>query len=405
MKDSQPSSNPIDNLSVYIAAGLISGCGALMFNVMPVFVGAMAQTFAYGEAELGDIVAAFNIGFTVIAMLTVFIIRRVNWRLFAVSAIAVAVAGLLAMSVTAGYRAIVLLMAVVGLAMGGLYALVMAVLGDSDNPDRAFGLKLGLETLPGAVLLFMLPALVVPVAGFSGAVYVMAATLVVLGCAAIFLPTHGVKNPGISTHSASAGRSKIHLLPPILALLSSLLFFTGITASWAFLELLGAAKGLAGDTIGAVLATAFVICGAGGFVAAAIGDRYGRRMPMVGIIVINGAGLLMLAVAAEVVGYAIGACLFLFTVNFTLAYTFGLTAEVDSGGKLVVLSAAGLSVGAIIGPAVAGRLVEFGGYDLMLLFSAACSLLALLTYLGVTVISNNARQPVKDDKESADLAI
>lgn len=52
--------NPIDKISVYVAAGLISGGGALMFNVMPAFVGAMAQTLAYDESELGDIVAAFQ---------------------------------------------------------------------------------------------------------------------------------------------------------------------------------------------------------------------------------------------------------------------------------------------------------------------------------------------------------
>jgi hypothetical protein len=57
-------SNPIDTVTVYIAAGLVSGCGALMFNVMPVFVGAMADSLSFGETQLGDIIASFNVGFT-----------------------------------------------------------------------------------------------------------------------------------------------------------------------------------------------------------------------------------------------------------------------------------------------------------------------------------------------------
>ncbi|MBT5361409.1 MAG: hypothetical protein HOL04_06680 [Gammaproteobacteria bacterium] len=56
------SENPIDKRSVYIAAGLISGCGALTFNVMPILVGAMADAFQLSKTELGDIVASFSIG-------------------------------------------------------------------------------------------------------------------------------------------------------------------------------------------------------------------------------------------------------------------------------------------------------------------------------------------------------
>ena len=383
--------NPIDKISVYVAAGLISGGGALMFNVMPAFVGAMAQTLAYDESELGDIVAAFNIGFTAVAICAVFWIRKINWRIAAMLAIILAVAGLLAMSQTVRYTTILLLMGTVGLAMGGLYALVMAVLGDSDNPDRAFGLKLGLETLPGAALLFLIPALIVPVAGFSGTLYVMAATLILLGAASFFLPSRGVKGRD-STSAVNTTQHKTgSVILPLLGLAASLVFFTGITASWAFLELLGAAKGLAHESIGSVLAIAFVICGIGGFVAAALGDRYGRQIPLIGIVLINCAGLLLLGTFTEIEGYAVGASLFLFSVNFTLAYTFGLTAEVDVGGRLVVLSAAGLSIGAIIGPAAAGRLLEAGGYGMMLIFSASCSFIALLIYLFVSNLNQQRK--------------
>ncbi|MCF7982457.1 MAG: MFS transporter, partial [Pseudomonadales bacterium] len=353
----RPPENPIDKISVYIAAGLISGCGALMFNVMPAFVGAMAQTLAYDESELGDIVAAFNIGFTAVALCAVFWVRKINWRIAAMLAIILAVAGLLAMSLTVKYTTILLLMATVGIAMGGLYALVMAILGDSDNPDRAFGLKLGLETLPGAALLFLMPALIVPVAGFSGALYVMAVTLILLGIASFFLPSRGVKGRELKTVTNPNQHKNGSAILPLLGLTASLVFFTGITASWAFLELLGAAKGLPHESIGSVLAIAFVICGIGGFVAAALGDRYGRQLPLIVIIVINCTGLFLLGTFTEIEEYAVGASLFLFSVNFTLAYTFGLTAEVDVGGRLVVLSAAGLSIGAIIGPAAAGPLL------------------------------------------------
>ena len=70
----------------------------------------------------------------------------------------------------------------------------------------------------------------------------------------------------------------------------------------------------------------------------------------------------------------------LFTVNFGLAYFFGLSAEIDLSGRFVVLSATSLSVGGIIGPAIAGRLMEGYSYQHVLGFSAACIILSLILY-------------------------
>lgn len=380
--------NPIDKAPIYIAAGLVSGAGALMFNVMPVFVGAMAETLAYSESQLGDAVAVFNLGFTLISLTAIFWIRKIDWRVTGLFATLAASIGLALMPTTQSYSGILLFIGLVGLAMGGLYALILAVLGDSDSPDRAFGLKLGLETLPGVILLFLLPTLIVPASGFSGAVYTMAGTVMLLGAASIFLPSHGKKTEATQTTGVTIDHSS-NIRLPLLALCSSLVFFTGIAASWAFLELLANAKGLASGKVGSVLAVAFIICGIGGFIAAVLGDKYGRKLPLIAIILINWLGLWYLASFSSLQGYAIGACLLLFSVNFALAYTFGLTAEVDEQGKFIVLSAASLSIGATIGPTIAGRLVEAQGFNMVLLFSAGCSLVALLLYLGVIKIHKN----------------
>jgi predicted MFS family arabinose efflux permease len=374
--------NPVDRVSVYIAAGLVSGCGALMFNIMPVFVGALSDAFKLSESELGDIVAGFNIAFTIVAISSLVWVRRFNWRAMSFIGVAVAAISLLAMTLASGNPAILLLTACVGLGMGALYALIMAILGDSDDPDRAFGLKLGLETLPGAALLFLLPAVIVPKYGFSGVVLTMAATLVVLGLSSFWLPVSGIKKVSVNNESRTTVFGKSRLLS-FLALFSSLSFFTGIAASWAFLELLANTRALPANVIGTTLAVGFIICGLGGFAAAAIADRWGRILPFAAIILINLLGLWELANFDGTIGYALGASLFLFSVNFALTYTFGLTSQVDQSGRLVVLSAAVLSIGGVVGPFISGRLVEAIGYGAMLAFSASSSLMALAVYIGV----------------------
>lgn len=372
---------PLDSAPVYVAAGMVSGCGALFFNVMPVFVGALADELQATPSQLGDLVAAFNVGFTVAAFAAVAWVRRVEYRIAAAGGVLVVILTSCAMSQTSSLRTMSALSCLLGLSMGSLYALILAVLGDSEHPNRAFGLKLSFETLPGAVLLFAIPAVVAPHWGFDGVVLAMAATSALLGVASYWLPA--TSKPRMPTIAGSAaGRIPIDWRPP-LSLVSSMLFFTGIAASWTFLELLADASGLSGRSVGTTLGVGFIVSGLGGFAAAAIDRRFGRLAPMVAIVLINWLGLWALASFHDVAGYALGACAFLFTVNFGLACTFGLTAEVDARGHFVTLSAAALSIGAVIGPAIGGRLVERAGFGGVLALSALCSLLSLLSYAAV----------------------
>ena len=372
--------NPIDTSAVYIAAGLISGCGALLFTVMPAFVGAMAESLNFSESQLGDVIAAFNVGFTAIAISAMFWIKRARWRLTSGAAVAGAAAMFTAMAMVHSFLPVLLLSGALGIMLGALYALVLAILGESDQPDRAFGIKLGLETAPGVAMLFLLPAVIVPAYGFSGTVLALAAVILLMGAATWLLPAGSIRAvDGVTAVGGARGGEKPFWMPAT-ALASSLLFFTGIAATWAFLERVAVVRGLPAESVGVVLSTGLIISGIGGFAAAGIGDRWGRLFPMLFITCVNLASLWALVVLEGVAGYALGSCAFLFTINFTLAYTFGLTAEVDARGKFVVLSAAALSVGGIVGPGIGGRLAEYSGFGSLLLFSAICMLASLLCY-------------------------
>ena len=185
--------NPVDTTKVYIAAGLISGCGALFFNVMPAFVGAMAESFKFSESQLGDVVAAFNIGFTATAVIAMMWIHRIDWRISSGFGVLGAVVVFVAMSLVRTFIPIAILVGALGIMLGLLYALILAILGDSDQPDRAFGIKLGIETLPGALMLFLLPVVIVPVYGFSGVALTLAATALILGSFTFLLPRHSAR--------------------------------------------------------------------------------------------------------------------------------------------------------------------------------------------------------------------
>lgn len=382
----------IDKTSVYIAAGLISACGALMFNILPVFVGALSEEFGFSESQIGDVLAGFNVTFIIVAISAVFWIRSISWKIISVIGVVVSIAAFIAMAIFQSYIAIVAAIAMMGVGMGILYTLIMTILGDSQFPDRAFGLKLGLETIPGAICLVLIPTLILPAYGFNGMVLSMAGVLGLLALSIFWLPSQGQKNNSTVKTKAKPDkftRSQLSALAPkgnllaVLAVLSTFAFFTGVVSSWTFLDLLADTRGLPAQKVGEVLAIGFVICGLGGFVAAIVGTRWGRAKPFVLIILVALYGLYQLSAFNTLAGYTVGTCLFLFSINFTLAYTFGLTAAVDNSGKLVVLSAAVLPLGAIVGSLASGRVIEAYGYNGMLLFSGITIGVSLVIFLMV----------------------
>ncbi|WP_192980463.1 MFS transporter [Pseudomonas sp. EggHat1] len=390
-------SNPIDNTSVYICAGLVSAAGALLLNVLPVLFGALAEQFGYGEQQLGTLAMAMNLGFGVLGLASLLWIQRVSWRIISTLASLLVAAAVAAVLRGPSYEQLLLLMALAGGGTGALYALAMTIFGDSAQPERAFGFKLGMETVPGAVLLIVLPVLVAPQWGFQGMLIALVISIVLMGIIPLpWVPRHSVRHLESRAGEAPVACRKSRAIV-WLSLLASLVFLTGIMSVWAFLELMGKKSGLSSDAIGTVLALGFIINAGGGFIASSIGLKAGRFLPVAVIICAEIAGLVLLGQFASLFTYVVGVMCFLFSISFVLAYTFGVMAEFDFSGRLVALGALCLSVGAAVGPAVGGFLIEAFGYTAVLLFSGACSISVLAIYGAAVLRSQQVSERVLID--------
>lgn len=390
-------SNPIDNTSVYICAGLVSAAGALLLNVLPVLFGALAEQFGYGEQQLGTLAMAMNLGFGALGLASLLWIQRVSWRIISTLASLLVAAAVAAVLRGPSYEQLLLLMALAGGGTGALYALAMTIFGDSAQPERAFGFKLGMETVPGAVLLIVLSVLVAPQWGFQGMLIALVISIVLMGIIPLpWVPRHSVRHLESRAGEAPVACRKSRAIV-WLSLLASLVFLTGIMSVWAFLELMGKKSGLSSDAIGTVLALGFIINAGGGFIASSIGLKAGRFLPVAVIICAEIAGLVLLGQFASLFTYVVGVMCFLFSISFVLAYTFGVMAEFDFSGRLVALGALCLSVGAAVGPAVGGFLIEAFGYTAVLLFSGACSISVLAIYGAAVLRSQQVSERVLID--------
>jgi hypothetical protein len=390
-----PAGNPVDRPRAALAIGAISGAGALVVSAAPIVVGMLAGGLAFDSSQLGDIMLFYNIGFTALVVVALLFIRNLPWRHSALIASAAAAAGFAVLPHISSFAGIALLFATIGVA------------GESDNADRAFGLKLGMESLPSVLILFLVPAVVLPWGGISAAAIVFALTFALLGLTALLLPPHrvGRREPVDQGHDQVDGWQvegwieRARAAPPrsglwlsFAALVASIVFVTGVAATWSFLEVFATDRAFAPAAIGLVLSSGFGVAALGGFVVAAIGTRFGRTVPMAGVFMMQASGLALIGSSDTIVAFAAGTFLFLGSINFGLAFLFGLSAAIDPSGRFVVLSATTLSVGGGLGPAIGGRLIELGGRTHVLLFSLLCFALTFAIFATVEKISRSRNE-------------
>lgn len=372
--------NPIDQWSVYVSGGLLSFCGVMVFSIMPLLVSAIQRRYGFRESETGDVIACYFAGVTFVSLSTVWWLRILNWRTTAMLGQTLAIAALLTTMYADNFIELALLMGLAGVGGGISYALVLTILGDSDDADRAFAINLFFQAFPVVILMLVLPRLFANDASDMRLLFMMMGTLVLVLSVGIFwLPISGIKGAPQKRSIDVAQRSSIWL--PLIGVGITFLFMIGCTAPWTFIEAAAHAKGLAPVQVGYGLAAATFAALVGSVIAAWMGDRFGKALPvcMGGLVYL--AGIFLLNIFADFPMFALAAFLYYLPSNFLLAFSLGITAEVDLDGRLIGLSTASVMGPSLVCPPIAGRLYEIYGFTSNLLMGAMSVIAAVALYL------------------------
>lgn len=372
--------NKIINLNAktsILSGCLISAFGALMFNILPLFLGSVQDGLGFDDQQLGLITSAYFTGFTVSTISAYYWIRKFDWRK-AASLLALATlstSGLLILAES--FTAYLALLALLGASTSAIYAIGTTYLGDTANPARSYGFKIGAEAALGALLLFLLPPFVVAQWGLQGLLVSMLGVFAVLTLSIIWLPVKGIKDSEVVPHIK--GESGVLLLPIVLSLIAFFVFFAGISALWAFIERIGNDAGYDGSDVGLALSVSLVVAMGGSFLAAAIGDRIGFFKPVLAALVVTVVALLALD-RTGFVYYLVGACLFALAYGFALPMQVTIVSCFDTKGEFVVLTAAAIALGGIAGPAAAGFLKMPDSNSAILILTGAAVALSVAIY-------------------------
>jgi len=368
---------PIDvNSRRTLAAAILVGViGPEVFIVQPGFVQGLVEHVGFDDQGAGYAASAEMFGIAATTILLTFIAHRVNWRVvIAASALVMTLANAVC-TVTDDLDVFVLLRVLAGLGAGGLVSLSFAAIGLTDRPERNFGFLIMWVLVYGAIALVLMPG-TYAFAGMDGVLWFFAlfplAALPVLR----YFPATGENVVQVEEDAVNLPRQLKGF-----ALLAMLAYFIAQGVVWAYLFLIGVAGGLSEQLVANGLMISQFAGIAGALLAALLGNRYGRSLPLT-LGILGGALCLYFLVGRfEFLVFAVAVTMYNFAWNMTHPFLLAAMASFDRRGRVVVYAVAMQMIGLAVGPSLAASVISEGDYVNVNWFGAGLFVLSLVLIL------------------------
>ena len=341
----------------------ILGCGVVaivIFLVLPLYVGLMADSFGFSEKQLGILASMDLAGIALMSLSGPLWIKRFNWRRVMQFSLVWLIAWNLVSVELTGFGALCTARFLAGLGGGLIAAMVMQSISYIPNPDRIVAIYVVVQVTLQVLGFMLLPSLIMAygIAGFFGA-------LNFLCVIALFLsrnfPVAGLEEPiEVYTDKVSVSVNASHR--PILVLTGLVLFFIAQVSLFSFIERLGVDSGFEAQDIGNALTVSVVIGLAGAVLGAVMSVRFGRFLP----ILISGLAQLvcfyLLTGPIDLLAYTLIVGGIQFFWNLPLGYQVGMLISEDPHHRYVLLVPFIQALGITIGPFLGGFAMEFSSY-------------------------------------------
>jgi predicted MFS family arabinose efflux permease len=266
-----------------------------------------------------------------------------------------------------------------GLGEGLVAAICYAAMGGSREPARALAFYVAGQGLVGAVGMGFIPTIV---GQFGWQWFFVLVSVLALPA---FILARSIGTLQHNRSESRAGKPLVLSWKGSYTLGSILLYFVGMSAIWAFLELMGDAKGLDTLHLSMSLSASAVANMVGslavGFVAHRLSTVKGLVVGLVALL----ASLVGLVAFNSWQIFLLSAVLFSFSWGFYFPYQFRLLARVDQQvtGVMPAITGGGLT----IGPAVGGFLLSTSGTAAVCVFGLASVVVSVATTFHINLRS------------------
>jgi len=354
-----------------IAVSMVSAIGGLVFNTMPLLLGAAGEAFNLSPAQLGTLSLTAGIGYLAGTLTGPLWVERVNWRIAAFAIVATVIASFL-LAIQLSGTAIYAGFGIFGFFCALAIALAMRVLADMPDPERAYGTRLSVELISIGVFLILLPIFFISRTGFSGAMLGLALFAALLGLGALMFP----KQSSSETAAKLKGFPNWEQAGPSWSVLAIFtIYLLANVGLFFFLYVIAQDFNPTPAQNGLMFGVLKWLGGGAGAVGAIIGARAGLRIPHLAAFAILMVGVIGLFLSKSFTAYMISSWVWEFGFTLGCLYQTAAIVRFDVSNKLVVLVPMAFGISMIFGGKIAGQILEGGSANGIYLMVAICSLL------------------------------
>lgn len=361
------------------AAILLSCAGIFMVFGMPFFVGGLISELGFTQAQANLISSAEIAGMALSSLLGAAWIGRFNWRHVALFALFAVLAGNLLSFYVENFQVLVATRFITGLVgHGTAFALGVAAIGNTSQPDRNFGFTIASQVAMGALTALIVPK-TIAIYGIAG----MCAPAAILAVVAMaFIPRLATSGHAQTPDSNQSKRTGILILP-LLGLLVMIIWQMGVGPFFNNLVPYGISIQLDPSDIGTALFLSTGLSIIGPLTASALANKINRNVPV--CIALTVQLLIILSFQGDItwIGFTIRAILFQTAWNFTGPFLMGMIANLDESGRYSVLIPASQLGGIALGHAVIASLVQGSNLVLVNYFCAGAIFLSIFLFIMV----------------------
>ena len=361
------------------AAILLSCAGIFMVFGMPFFVGGLISELGFTQAQANLISSAEIAGMALSSLLGAAWIGRFNWRHVALFALFAVLAGNLLSFYVENFQVLVATRFITGLVgHGTAFALGVAAIGNTSQPDRNFGFTIASQVAMGALTALIVPK-TIAIYGIAG----MCAPAAILAVVAMaFIPRLATSGHAQTPDSNQSKRTGILILP-LLGLLVMIIWQMGVGPFFNNLVPYGISIQLDPSEIGTALFLSTGLSIIGPLTASALANKINRKIPV--CIALTIQLLIILSFQGDItwIGFTIRAILFQTAWNFTGPFLMGMIANLDESGRYSVLIPASQLGGIALGHAVIASLVQGSNLVLVNYFCAGAIFLSIFLFIMV----------------------
>jgi predicted MFS family arabinose efflux permease len=362
------------------AAILLSCAGIFMVFGMPFFVGGLISELGFTQAQANLISSAEIAGMALSSLLGAAWIGRFNWRHVALFALFAVLAGNLFSFYVENFQVLVATRFITGLVgHGTAFALGVAAIGNTSQPDRNFGFTIASQVAMGALTALIVPK-TIAIYGIAG----MCAPAAILAVVAMaFIPRLATSGHAQTPDSNQSKRTGILILP-LLGLLVMIIWQMGVGPFFNNLVPYGISIELDPSDIGTALFLSTGLSIIGPLTASALANKINRNVPV--CIALTVQLLIILSFQGDItwIGFTVRAILFQTAWNFTGPFLMGMIANLDESGRYSVLIPASQLGGIALGHAVIASLVQGSNLILVNYFCAGAIFLSIFLFVLVS---------------------